>query len=94
MNVDDWSSCKEDYMWNLSTCDCKCNKVRKINEYLVPRNLLCEKRLIGKVLLACEDEMVNTTEASLDNKRVTCEKIIVLDDFIGNYMLVSICYFN
>ena len=71
MNVDDWSSCKEDYMWNLSTCDCKCNKVCKIDEYLDTKNRSCEKRLISKVLLACEDEMLNTTETSVDNKRVT-----------------------
>ena len=24
--LDNWSSCEQDYMWNLSTCDCECNK--------------------------------------------------------------------
>ena len=25
--LDDWSSCKDDYMWNPSTCDCDCNNL-------------------------------------------------------------------
>ena len=24
--LDNWSSCEQDYMWNLSTGDCECNK--------------------------------------------------------------------
>ena len=48
------SSCKDDYAWNLSTCDCECNKACKIDEYLDNKNCLCEKRLIGKLVLECE----------------------------------------
>ena len=32
--LDDWSSCKNDYMWNPSRCDYKCNKACKIFEFL------------------------------------------------------------
>ena len=28
----------------------------------------------GKLVLACEDEIVNKTKASLDDKKVTCGK--------------------
>ena len=32
--LDDWSSCRNVYcMWRPSTCDCKCNKECKFNEY-------------------------------------------------------------
>ena len=35
--------------------------------------------LTGKLALKSEDEILNTTaETSLDNKKVTCKKIIVL----------------
>ena len=57
-------------MWNPSTCDCECNKTCKIDEYLDIRNCSCEKRLFGKLVLVCEDEMLNTTETSLDDKKV------------------------
>ena len=30
--------------------------------------------MLGKLVLACEDEILDTTEISLPNKRVICEK--------------------
>ena len=54
-------------MWNPNTCDCEYDKACKSDEYLDIKNCSCEKRLIGKLLLACEDEILNTTEASLDD---------------------------
>ena len=62
-------------MWNSSTCDCECNKASEIGEYLEIKNCLWEKRLIRKLVLEKEDEILNTTETSLDDKKVTCEKI-------------------
>ena len=61
-------------MWNTSTCDCGCSKACKINEYLYIKNFSCGKRLFGKLVLACEDEVLNTTQASFDNKKVKCKK--------------------
>ena len=29
---DDCGSCKDDYMWNPSICDCECNKACKTDE--------------------------------------------------------------
>ena len=40
--VDDYSSCKDDYMWNPSTCDCECNKTYKFDEYVDIRNCSCK----------------------------------------------------
>ena len=30
--LDDWSSCKDEFMWNPGTCDCECNKTCKTDE--------------------------------------------------------------
>ena len=38
----------------------------------------CKNRLIGKLVLECEDEILNTTENSLANKKVLCKKVIAL----------------
>ena len=57
----DWSSCKNDYVWNLSTCDCKCNKACKTHECLDIKNCLCEKRLFGKLVSSYKYEVLNTT---------------------------------
>ena len=56
-------------MWNPSTCDCKSNKAYKIGKYLYNKNCSCEKRLIGKIVLEYEDEILNTTEASIDGQK-------------------------
>ena len=58
-------------MWDLSTCDCTCDKACKIDKYLDVKNCSCKKRLFGKLVLACEDEILNATDISLDDKKVT-----------------------
>ena len=80
--LDDWLFCKNDYMRNPSTCDCKCNKACKIDEYLYIKNCSSEKRLIGKLVLECEDEILNTTGTLLNDKKVACPK--------SNYLIHTI----
>ena len=75
-------------MWNPSTCDYECNKACKIDEYSYIKKCSCEKRLIGKRVLTCEDEMLNTIETSLDNKKEPCHKDNCL---IHPISLVIIC---
>ena len=38
----------------------------------------CKNRLIGKLVLEYEDEILNTTENSLANKKVLCKKVMAL----------------
>ena len=54
-----------------------------------------EKLLFDKLMLACEDGMLNISENALVDKKVTCKKIIALIHyFIDNYVLVIIsCHF-
>ena len=66
-------SCKDNYMWNPSTCDCDCKKSCKIDKYLDVKNYSYEKHLIGKLVITYEDQILNRGEASLDYKEVTCE---------------------
>ena len=67
--LDDWGSCKNARIWNSSMGDCKCNKVCKIDKYLDIKNISCKKSLLGKLALACKDEILNTTETSLNHKK-------------------------
>ena len=52
------------------------------------KNLSCEKRLIGKLVLECEDEMLDRTDTSVDNNKEACEKD---NYFIHTISLVIIC---
>ena len=45
-----------------------------MDEYLGIKNCSCEKRLFGKLVIACEDEILNATKTSLVNKKGTPEK--------------------
>ena len=50
----------------------------KIDEYFDIKSCSCEKSLFGKLVLACEDEIINTNETSLDDKEVRRKKIVAL----------------
>ena len=77
-------------MWNPSLCDCEFNKACKVDKYLDDKSCSCEStRLIHKLVLACEDELLNTAETSLDVKTVTFEKNHYLIYMIS---LIVICF--
>ena len=79
---------RDDYMWNPRTCDCECWKAFNIGEYLNFKNWSSKKHLIGKLVLESEDEILNTTETSLDDKKVTSKKDNCL---IHTISLIIIC---
>ena len=51
------------------------------------KNCSCEKGLLYKLLLICQDEILNTTETSLDNKLVVWGN----NRFIHTILLVITC---
>ena len=52
------------------------------------KNYTCEKRPTGKLVLECQDEILNTTETILNGKRVACSKSNCL---INTILFVMIC---
>ena len=38
------------------------------------QNVLFEKKFFGKLVLTCDDEMLPTTENSLDDKTIICDR--------------------
>ena len=52
-------------MWNPSTCDCTYNKAYKNGKYMDDKNGLWEKRLIGKLVLACKDKTVKVWQSKI-----------------------------
>ena len=50
-------------LWNSSKCGHGCKMACKINNYFDIKICLCEKHLFGKLVLASEDEILNTTES-------------------------------
>ena len=83
-DLDDQSSCKNDYMQSSSTCDCRFNKSCKIDKYLDNKNCSWKKRLFGKLVLVCKDEILYKTESSLDDKKHVKKKLPCSHYSIGN----------
>ena len=75
-------------MLNPSRWNCECNKACKIEEDLDTNNCSCEKCLVSKLALECEDEILNRTETLLNDKKVTYAKSNCL---IRTTSLVIIC---
>ena len=65
-------------MESYSMCDCEFKKAFTIDKYFAIENCSCEKHLLGKLVLACEDEILNRPKTSFDDKKTTSEKSIAL----------------
>ena len=89
MFAGDWTFCKIGYLQNPRIYDCECDKASKISEYLDIENSACKKRLFGKLVLACENEILSTTETTpIVDKKVIQEKYQYL---IHTISLIIIC---
>ena len=58
-------------MEDPSTCYCECNKAYKTDEYIDIKKCLCKKCPVNKLVLACEDEILNTTQTLHNDEEVT-----------------------
>ena len=84
---------QNEYMWNHSSCDYECNKACKIDEYFDIKKCSCEKRLIGRLVLECQDEILNTTKTSCKKNNCLMHTISLL--FICLLLLIVVfigCY--
>ena len=61
-SVNEWNSCKK--ITRAFTCDFECDKSCKIGEYLDIKNYAWKKYPFGKLLLACEADIVNMTRTT------------------------------
>ena len=60
-------SCAKGYMWNPSTCECKCDKWCKQGQYLDHKNCVCKYKLIGRVIEECTSVINETMINNKDN---------------------------
>ena len=98
----DKGKCDVGFIWNHSTSECECDRSCDGGEYLDYGNCKCRKRLIGRLVLECEDGILNTTKGSFDDKKVTSKinncfvhAISLVTDCILSLFSISIscCYF-
>ena len=49
--------CIKGFIWNPSDCICECDKLCDIGEYLDNKNCKCRKKLIGKLVEECSENI-------------------------------------
>ena len=81
-------SCEKGYIWNPCTCDCECNKTWKGVGSQDTKSCSSKKRLIDRLVLAREVEILTRTKIWLGDEKVTWDKI---DFLFHNILLMIIC---
>ena len=56
--------CDKGFIWNPNNCECKCDKLCNIGEYLDCGNCKCRKKLVDKLV---EESTKNVEEVKLTN---------------------------
>ena len=52
--IDKWV-CDKRFIWNLSNCECGCNKACHVGEYLDYENCKCRKKLVAPLIEECTE---------------------------------------
>ena len=72
---------KKWFIWNLSNCECECDKSGDVGEYLDYENCRCRKKLVDKLTEECTkniDEVKIASDNKHKNKGSSCTLHVVL----------------
>ena len=61
--IDRQKKCYKGFIWNQSNCECECDKLCDVGEYLGYVNCNCRKRLVDKLIEECTE---NIEEAKIN----------------------------
>ena len=85
----DKKMCDKRFIWNPSNCECKCEKVCDVGEYLDYENCKCRKKIVAPLIEECTEtvEEVKLAKITLsENKNsYNCSSCTVYT--------MSICFF-
>ena len=73
------------FIWNLSNCECECDKACGVGEYLDYENCKCRKKLVAPLIEECTETVeevklakITLAENESENKYSSCTVYIVL----------------
>ena len=76
--------CNNGFIWNPSNCECECDKLCDVGEYLGYENCKCRKKLVDKLFEECTETneakpaKITLSENENKHKRSSCTLHIVL----------------
>ena len=68
----------EGFIWNLSNCECECDKSCDAGEYLDYKNCKCRKKLADKLVEECTETVEKLKIADHKNRCSSCTLYIAL----------------
>ena len=68
--------CNKGFIWNLSNCECECDKLCDVGEYLDFKNCKCEKKLVHRLVEECS-ENIDGNEMIYNNYGSVCSSCTV-----------------
>ena len=92
--------CNKGFIWNLSNCECECDKACDVGEYLDYENFKCRKKLVDKLVDECAEtaEELRLAKITLAEKEkmykcVFCRLCILLFSIIFTIKVGIATYF-
>ena len=76
--INDKGVCDTRFIWNPSNCECDCDKVCNVGEYLDCENCKCRKRLVDQLVDECAETNITLAENENGSKFSSCTVSIVL----------------
>ena len=76
----DGGSCDKGFIWNPSYCDCDCDKLRDVGEYLDYKNCKCIRKLVDKLVEECSENVEGNEmiyNGTLSNYRDVCNSCAI-----------------
>ena len=60
--------CDNGFIWNPGNCECECDKLCNVGEYLDYENCKCRKKLVDKLLEQCTKTVEEVKIAETENE--------------------------
>ena len=61
--------CDKGFTWNPSNCECECDKMCDIGEYLDYENCKCRKKIVDKLVEECTETAAEVKAAKITSAK-------------------------
>ena len=85
-------NCTEGYMWNPSTCECKCDMWCKSGQYLDHKNCVCKNKLVGGLIEECTSVINETMMNNNNDNNTTWFNAITYVFIVLFFISLVICF--
>ena len=82
--------CDRGFIWNLSNCECECDKSCDVGEYLDYSNCKCRKKLVYKLIEECTENIEEIKIISKNEYENKCSSCILYIVLFSIFFIISI----